>query len=157
MVTPESFRFIIAKIYDILRYVIPRILRHMYKLHIKETEISHKRSKGIKNWKITYSVVLSVISNKTNLILEFSSPLKVSRQRYHLHAVTPTFSTYSKDRLKKRFGSFRQTIKLAFEIDWKDRQVLTKQLPSRKLYFIKRGEISMGNSGPHARNRKHNK
>ena len=45
-----------------------RILRHMCTLHIKETEISQKRSKGIKNWKITYSVILSVLSNKTNLI-----------------------------------------------------------------------------------------
>ena len=45
------FRFIIAKIYK-----------------------SQKRSKGIKNWKITYSVILSVLSNKTNLILGFSSP-----------------------------------------------------------------------------------
>ena len=72
------FRFIIAKIYNILRYVIPRILRHMCNLHIKETEISQKRSKGIKNWKITYSVILStcILSNKTKLILGFSSPLK---------------------------------------------------------------------------------
>ena len=31
----------------------------MCNLHIKETEISQKRSKGIKNWKITYSVILS--------------------------------------------------------------------------------------------------
>ena len=38
-----------AKIYNILRYVIARILRHMCYLHIKETEISQKRSKGIKN------------------------------------------------------------------------------------------------------------
>ena len=72
------FRFIIAKIYNILWYVIARILRHMCNLHIKETEISQKRSKGIKNWKITYSVILSVLSNKTNLILGFSSPLKGS-------------------------------------------------------------------------------
>ena len=27
-------------------------------VHIKETEISQKQSKGIKNWKITYSVIL---------------------------------------------------------------------------------------------------
>ena len=47
----------------------------MCNLHIKETEISQKRNKGIKNWKITYSVTLSVLSNKTNLILGFSSPL----------------------------------------------------------------------------------
>ena len=44
--------------------------------NFKETEISQKRSKGIKNWKITYSVILSVLSNKTNLILGLSSPLK---------------------------------------------------------------------------------
>ena len=49
----------------------------MCNLHIKakETEISQKRSKGIKNWKITFSVILSVLSNKTNLILGYSSPL----------------------------------------------------------------------------------
>ena len=52
------FRFIIAKIYNILRYVIPLILRHMCNLHTKET------------------VILSVLSNKTNLILGFSSLLK---------------------------------------------------------------------------------
>ena len=51
-------------------------LRHMCNLHLKETEISQKRSKGIKNWKITYSVILSVLSNKTNLILGFSSRSK---------------------------------------------------------------------------------
>ena len=33
----------------ILRYVIPHGIRHMCNLHIKETEISQKRSKGIKN------------------------------------------------------------------------------------------------------------
>ena len=48
----------------------------MWNLHInKETEISQEWSKGIKNWKITYTVILSVLSNKTNLILGFSSPL----------------------------------------------------------------------------------
>ena len=47
----------------------------MCNLHIKETEISQKRSKGIKNRKITYSIILSDLSNKTNLILGFSSPL----------------------------------------------------------------------------------
>ena len=57
------FRFIIAKIYNILRYVIAR---------------TQKWSKGIKNWKITYSVILSVLSNKTNLILGYSSPLKLT-------------------------------------------------------------------------------
>ena len=75
MITSKLFRFIIAKIYNILRYVIPHILRHMCNLHIKETEISQKRSKGIKNWKITYSVILNFLSSKTNLILGFSSPL----------------------------------------------------------------------------------
>ena len=70
----SNFGFIVAKIYNILRYVIPRILRHMCMSY----EISQKRSKGIKNWKITYSVILSVLSNKTNLILGFSSPLKGS-------------------------------------------------------------------------------
>ena len=68
------FRFIIAKIYNILRYVICSYCN----LHIKETEISQKRSKGIKNWKITYSVILSVLSNKKNLILGFSPPLSIS-------------------------------------------------------------------------------
>ena len=75
MITSKWFRFIIAKIYNILRYVIARTLRHMCNLHIKETEISQRRSKRIKNWKIAYSVILSVLSNKTNLILGFSSPL----------------------------------------------------------------------------------
>ena len=71
------FPFMIAKIYNILRYVIPHVLRqYMCNLHIKETEISH-----IKNWKITYSVILSVLSNKTNLILVFSSPLIWSRPK----------------------------------------------------------------------------
>ena len=32
------------KIYNILRYVIARILRDMCNLHIKDTEISQKRS-----------------------------------------------------------------------------------------------------------------
>ena len=41
----------------------------------KETEISQKRSKGIKHWKITYSLILSVLSNKANLISGFSSLL----------------------------------------------------------------------------------
>ena len=48
----------------------------------KETEISQKRSKGIKNWKITYSVILSVLSNKTNLILEFSSPSTIYMKKF---------------------------------------------------------------------------
>ena len=41
--------FEVISFYNILRYVIPRILRHMCNLHIKETEISQKRSKEIKN------------------------------------------------------------------------------------------------------------
>ena len=43
-------------IYNILQYVIDHKLRHICNLHIKETEISLKRSKGMKNWKIIYSV-----------------------------------------------------------------------------------------------------
>ena len=83
MITSKWFHFIMAKIYYILRYVIlhVHVLRHMCNLHTKETEISQKRSKGIKNWKITYSVILSVLSNKTNLILVFSSPLIWSRPK----------------------------------------------------------------------------
>ena len=76
MITSRWFRFIIAKIYNILRYVIPHIVRYMCNLNIKETEICQKRSKGIKNWKITYSVILNFLSNKGNLILGFSSTLK---------------------------------------------------------------------------------
>ena len=34
-----------------------------------------KRSKGIKNWKVTNSVILGVLSNMPNLMLEHSSPL----------------------------------------------------------------------------------
>ena len=49
---------------------------HTKHVHFFETEISQKWSKGIKNWKITYSVILNVLSNKTNLILGFTSPLK---------------------------------------------------------------------------------
>ena len=45
----NNIRFIITNIDNILRYVIPHKLRHMCNLHIKETEISQKRSKGIKN------------------------------------------------------------------------------------------------------------
>ena len=71
----EVISFYQAKIYSILRYVIPHVLRHMCDLHIKKTKIFKKRSKGIKNGKITYSVILSVLSNKTNLNLGFSSPL----------------------------------------------------------------------------------
>ena len=35
MITSKWFRFIIAKIYNILRYVIARLLRHICNLHIK--------------------------------------------------------------------------------------------------------------------------
>ena len=70
--------FEVISFYNILRYVIAHILRYMCNLHIKEAEISQKRSKGIKNWKITYSVILSVLSNKTNLILGFSTRLVFS-------------------------------------------------------------------------------
>ena len=73
MITSKWFRFLIAKIYNILRCVIARKLRHMCNLHIWETEISQKRSKGI--WKIIYSVIFSVLSNKSNFNLGFSSPL----------------------------------------------------------------------------------
>ena len=75
---------IIAKIYNILRYVIPQ---HMCNLHIKENEISQKRSKGIKNWKITYSVILSVLSNKTNLILGFSSLLNNEPEAFNFRLI----------------------------------------------------------------------
>ena len=44
----EVISFIIAKIYNILRYVIDNKLRHMCNLNIKETEISQKRSKESK-------------------------------------------------------------------------------------------------------------
>ena len=88
MITSKWFIFIIAKIYNILQYVIPHVLRHMCNLHIKETEISQKRRKGIKNWNITYSVILSVLSNMSNLILGFSSLLRgcsyESGQKDHL-------------------------------------------------------------------------
>ena len=96
MITSKWFRFIIAKIYNILRYVIPHVLRHMCNLHIKETEICQKRRKGIKNWKITYSVILSVLSNKTNLILGFSSPLRTYVPKYN-------FMTKSRGFWQKRF------------------------------------------------------
>ena len=72
----EVISFYNSKIYNILQYVISWL--HMCNLHIKETEISQKRSKGIKNWKITYSVILNVLSNKTNLILGFTFPLKIA-------------------------------------------------------------------------------
>ena len=103
------FRFITAKTYNILQYVIPHILRHMCNLHIKGTEISQKRSKGIKNWKITYSVILSVLSNKTNLILGFSSPLtsifslnsmnEFEKQVQTLESVHPLISKYRQPKL----------------------------------------------------------
>ena len=40
----------------------------MFNLHIKQTEISQKQSKGTKNCKGCYFVVLRLLSNKTNLI-----------------------------------------------------------------------------------------
>ena len=48
-----------------------RILRHMCNLHIKETEIS---------------VILSVLSNKTNLILGFRSPLMFCEDLFSTNA-----------------------------------------------------------------------
>ena len=56
-ITSKWFRFITVKIYNILLYVIDHKLRHMCNLHIKETEISQKRSKGIKNWKMKCSEI----------------------------------------------------------------------------------------------------
>ena len=53
-------------------------------ISFKETKISQKRSKGIKSWKKDYSVILSVLSNKTNLILGFSSPLSRQKLFYFL-------------------------------------------------------------------------
>ena len=41
MITSKRFRFMIAKIYNILRYVTPHELRHICNLHIKETKIWH--------------------------------------------------------------------------------------------------------------------
>ena len=58
---------------SVLRYVIPRIYYVICVICISK---KLKYLKGIKNWKITYYVILSVLSNKTNLILRFSSPLK---------------------------------------------------------------------------------
>ena len=63
-----------AKIYNILQYVIARILRHMCNLHISKTKQENKKRED-DNLHL-YSVILSVLSNKTNLILGFSSPLK---------------------------------------------------------------------------------
>ena len=51
---------------------VPHILRHVCNLH---------------NIKETYSVILSALPNKTNLILGYSSPLEsrhVKNQVYHL-------------------------------------------------------------------------
>ena len=71
MITSKWFRFIIAKIYNILRYVIPHKLRHMF---IKETEISQKGSKGIKNWKINLLCYFkcSLKQNKLDFRVQFS-------------------------------------------------------------------------------------
>ena len=49
MITSKWFRFIIARIYNILRYVIARILRHMCNLHIKGNIIWEF---GLNSWKI---------------------------------------------------------------------------------------------------------
>ena len=43
----------------------------------KKLKYLKNEARGIKNWKITYSVILSVLSNKTNLILGFRSPQPV--------------------------------------------------------------------------------
>ena len=83
MITSKWFCFITAKIHVLYTVYITLsdmsfpMYYIMCNLHIKETELSQKLSKGIKNWKITYSVILSVLSNKTNLILGFSSPLSI--------------------------------------------------------------------------------
>ena len=53
--------------YNILRYIIPRILRHMCNIS-KTKQGNQKRNDNL----LCY---LSVFSNKTNLILGFSSPL----------------------------------------------------------------------------------
>ena len=45
----EVISFYNGKLYNILRHIIAHKLSHMCNLHIKETEISQKRSKGIKN------------------------------------------------------------------------------------------------------------
>ena len=87
---------------------------HMCNLHIKETEISQKRSKGIKNWTITYSVILSVLSNKSNLILGFSSPLR--RVKLHTFSELPTlvcnFTRLGKPEVCKITHIFLHTFKL---------------------------------------------
>ena len=70
MISSKSFCFIKEKIYNILRYVIARTCN----LHIKETERTQKWSKGIKNWKSNLLYYFKWnLSNKTNLILGFSS------------------------------------------------------------------------------------
>ena len=67
----------------------------MCNLYIKETEISEKRTKGIKTWKITYSVILSVLSNKTNLILVFSSPLtNLTIISFYIHSYIQKIASY---------------------------------------------------------------
>ena len=66
------FRFTIAKIYNILRYVIARILRHMCNFAYQRNWNISKTKQGNQKLKdITYSVILSVLTNKTNLILGF--------------------------------------------------------------------------------------
>ena len=66
MITSKWFIFIIAKIYNILQYVIPHVPRHMYNLHIKETEICQKRSKGNKKLKDNWGVVYIFITATTD-------------------------------------------------------------------------------------------
>ena len=95
---------IIANIYNIIWYNSkdiehspichsPYTIRHMCNLHIKETEISQKRCKEIKNWKITYSVILTDLSNKTNFILGYRYPLTYLTKDFDLNrAVPPHFN-----------------------------------------------------------------
>ena len=97
MITSKWFRFIIAKICNILRYVIPRILRHMCNLHIKETEISQKRSKGIKNWKTRNTCTQQPLARCTG----FSFP-KYPRERFENAniCISPTFQGTGGSHLK---------------------------------------------------------
>ena len=52
-------------------------------LHIKETEISQKRSKGIKNWKTTYSVIILWQNNQTIYVGIFEVHAEVLRRNLH--------------------------------------------------------------------------
>ena len=121
MITSKWFRFIIAKIYNILRYVIPHILRHTC-MCIKETKISQKRSKGIKNWKITYAVILSVLSSKTNLILGFSSPWNtVERKVVQVMSTLYSWLT-NRPHFRARSLEFIITRMMCWKCDWKSSQ-----------------------------------